>query len=333
MTAIAILDPSIIGDDCRPSPNLGDGIIAQAVEREVLSLFPQAHVHRVSTHTSISPGNLERIQRSDWVFVGGSNLLGNGKFIWNRLRWWRQWQLNLRQANRIGRAILLGVGWRQYEQRVGYYTAALYRRVLSPNAVHSVRDAYTQGQLAHIGRRKVVNTCCPTVWPLIGKPEQDFSKDKADHVLAMLTDYMPDHASDSALLDLLLRKYRHVYFWPQGSGDAAYVARLGVKLHVLEPSWACLSQFLRETACDYVGTRLHGGIQCLLAGRRSLILRIDNRATEMGRHIRIPMAARDDMQAISEWVDGPTVTSLGGDPEPVRIWRSQFLQPKTEEQS
>ena len=35
---------------------------------------------------------------------------------------------------------------------------------------------------------------------------------------------------------------------------------------------------IQDTECDYIGTRLHGGIRALQHGRRSLILSVDNRA-------------------------------------------------------
>ena len=46
---------------------------------------------------------------------------------------------------------------------------------------------------------------------------------KADDVLLMLTDYNKNRPVDRELLDLLFSQYKHVYFWPQGSGDARYV--------------------------------------------------------------------------------------------------------------
>ena len=91
----------------------------------------------------------------------------------------------------------------------------------------------------------------------------------------------------------------------------------------LEALDACLSAFVD---LDYVGTRLHGGIKCLIAGKRSLILEVDNRAAEIAKETGLPALPRTDMANIEKWVKVGWKSELWIDEKPVRKWREQFAR-------
>ena len=58
-------------------------------------------------------------------------------------------------------------GWRgaqKYGQHIGAYTAHIYKRILSSEFMHSVRDSFTEEQLRSVGINNVINTGCPTMW-------------------------------------------------------------------------------------------------------------------------------------------------------------------------
>jgi hypothetical protein len=322
---ICILDPGIRDNHGSNSMNLGDVIIQEAVTREVGSLFGTCDIVRVSTHAAMKREHISKIQDSKYVFVGGSNLLGNGIFSIRRLKWWRQWKVSLSDARQIGNAILLGVGWREYEGNTGWYTRSILREILSKQALHSVRDEYTAKKLRAIGFENVINTGCPTMWPLAELKQAEIPTHKADNVLIMLTDYRCDIELDAGLLEILVSNYKKVYCWPQGHGDRAYVSNFGYPVEMLDHSMDAIREFLEtQDNCDCVGTRLHGGILCLFAKKRTLIIRIDNRAAEISRENSLPTIERDDFGGILRWIRGPSKIEIRINKEPIDRWKKQF---------
>jgi hypothetical protein len=144
----------------------------------------------------------------------------------------------------------------------------------------------------------------------------------------MLTDYMRNPELDAKLLALLVSTYEKVFFWPQGRNDLEYFRSLNFPIQPLEHSLTALNEFLSsDLSFDYVGTRLHGGVQCLLAGRRPLVLEVDNRAREIARDTGFPTAARDDFDAIRRWITGPTNLNIRIDVKAIAQWRGQFQTP------
>ena len=299
MDRVCLLDPSITSRDGEPPANLGDLIIRQAVVRELADLFPGAEVVSVPTQLPLLPAELDVVAGSDHVVVGGTNLLSS------HVSRYRQWHLTPADAGRIGsRVVLLGVGWWQYQDDPDAETAALLRSALSATGVHSVRDGYARDKLAAIGLANVVNTGCPTMWPLAAAGRRPVPTEKADAALVMLTDYAKDRRRDAALLDLLFDRYPRVYFWPQGSGDDRYAAEFDRPLIRVDRSLAALDQLLvGGEPIDAIGTRLHGGVRCLLGGHRTLVIGIDNRAAEIARHTRLPVVPRGRLDLVSNWID------------------------------
>jgi hypothetical protein len=281
------------------------------------------------------PEHFKNMRDCGRVFVGGSNLLGNSVFSRQclkrgRLRRWRQWKVSLGDARRIQNAILLGASWWRYEGKTGFYTRSILRAALSEDVLHSVRDEYTKEKLKLVGIENVVNTGCPTMWPLENLNPVTLPTEKANNVLTMLTGTQKAPELDAKLLEVLFAKYRHVYCWPQGGGDRDYVVGLSFPITVLEHSLGALEDFAHEEKkFDYIGTRLHGGIFCLNAGRRVLILRTDNRATEISKDTGLNAVAWDDFDSILRWIDGPSKTEIRINSESIHRWRNQFKTAKS----
>jgi polysaccharide pyruvyl transferase WcaK-like protein len=228
-------------------------------------------------------------------------------------------------------AILCGVGWQHYQPPVTFFTRVLLFFALSRTHFHSVRDSYTKKKLASCGIWNVVNTSCPTLWGLAGQRRVVNAQKPARTVLLMLTDYRKDEEADARLVSCLGGHYESIYFWPQGEMDLSYfqclVANMSLKPVVLDRSLDALDAFLSTTPdLDYVGTRLHGGIRCLLAGKRSLILEVDNRATEIASETGLPTLPRTDLENIEKWVKEGWKSEIAVDEKPITKWRAQFTK-------
>ena len=120
---------------------------------------------------------------------------------------------------------------------------------------------------------------------------------KAKAVVTTITDYRRDPERDSQMIAILSRNYDHVYLWLQGRHDEEYLQTLDVpaNLSTIPSSLEAYEEVLRKGGVDYVGTRLHAGIHALNYKIRSIILAVDNRATEMGRDMNLPVIQRDQL--------------------------------------
>ena len=77
---------------------------------------------------------------------------------------------------------------------------------------------------------------------------------------------------------------------------------------------------------DYVGTRLHGGIEALNHGRRSLVLAVDNRATEIGKDTNLPVMDRKSaVELIEERINSSWATEIVLPNDNISLWKSQFV--------
>jgi polysaccharide pyruvyl transferase WcaK-like protein len=306
------------------SGNGGDFIIMDAALRQLDACFPLAQRIHFTTHEKLSRTS-RRLQRDIAFNVAcGTNLLHSHMAIV------KQWQIGLLASRWMKPVILLGVGWRSRASRAtSPYTRWLLKALLSREGLHSVRDSYTRKKLEEIGIRNVVNTACPTMWPLTPDFCARIPAEKGEDAVATLTDYSPDPQRDRQLIDALCRAYRRVYFWCQGSGDHAYLSSLG-KQGAVELIGANLTSFdalLADgaLALDYVGTRLHGGIRALQHGRRTLIVGIDHRAEEKRHDFNLPVvdryAAADVLQRV---IRAPAACDIRIPLESIQRWKEQF---------
>jgi polysaccharide pyruvyl transferase WcaK-like protein len=316
---LGLFDPGLEDNHGTISSNLGDLIIQEAVNRELKTLFGPVEPLRISTQARMTPELRRRMRECEQLFVGGTNLLSS------HMREYKQWQIGGLDAWLIRQAVLLGVGWWQYQDQPDLYTRFILRRALSKSILHSVRDSYTQKKLQSIGFKNVLNTGCPTMWPLADFDYSRVPADRSPAVLVMLTDYLPDRELDGKLLALVTSAYEKVYFWPQGRNDLEYFKSLNFPSETLAHSFTALNDFINsDLRFDYIGTRLHGGVQCLLAGRRPLVLEVDNRAKEIARDTGFPTVARDGFDAIRRWITGSTSFNIKMNSEAIAQWRGQF---------
>ncbi len=75
---------------------------------------------------------------------------------------------------------------------------------------------------------------------------------------------------------------------------------------------------------DFVGARLHGGIRALQRGRRALIVPVDNRAAEISKSTVLPVASRDEPEAIERWILDPQPTRIVLPWSAIAQWKAQF---------
>jgi hypothetical protein len=322
---VLLWTPGIENHQGRLASNLGDQIIEEAVVEQLLQMFKgSASVEKVSTHMRFGPAERRLVDKSDLVFVGGSNLLSSymdGYF---------QWDLTFANALRVRRAVLMGCGWWRDQGQANRYTRLLLATVLNWHYRHSVRDSQAQAQLEAINPGPVrlvrpVNTGCPTMWSFVDQHRVSRRTTRADVVVTMLTDYDRDPVADLAMLKLLNENYSKVAFWPQGRDDLDYARKLGFDGIVIERSLPALDRFLADhPQVDYVGTRLHGGIRCMKANARCLILTIDNRSRSISNDTGLPTAARGDHLFLKNWINGSAAPQLTIPEHSIRAWRQQF---------
>jgi Polysaccharide pyruvyl transferase len=300
---MCLFDPALQRNDGTPSANLGDLIIQEAVQRELTNIFGQQKLLHLSTHSFPKSEHIQAAKQCELSFVGGTNLLSS------TMNENRQWHF--------------------YQPKPNLQTAFILKLVLSRKYIHSVRDSYTEAQLKSVGIRNVLNTGCPTMWALADIPSHEIPMHKSENALLMLTDYAPEPELDYKLLQLVCANYKKVFVWLQGKRDGTYLSDLAPdltsRLTTIEHSYDAFQQFLASgISFDYIGTRLHGGVKCLLNRRRSLVIAIDNRAAEIAKDTNLPTAARADFDKIMRWIESPSPTRISLNTEVIEQWRSQF---------
>jgi len=334
---ISVLDTSICTE------NIGDFIIMEAVRRELADLFPDEHHVNIPTHDVLGPEAVRLLKESRCGIVGGTNLISSNmepapmrgtlrhkfrKFFRPSVERCNQWRLTRKDRRLLPKKlILLGVGWWQYQASPLPYTRALLRSVLHEDMLHSVRDEYTSDMLKAAGFKNVLNTSCVTLWRLDADHLAKVPSSKAPEVISTLTYYKPAPEMDRKMLVTLLSNYDKVHLWIQGSKDRAYAASIGGDLPIsfISPNLPAFDWLLqRAPAIDYVGTRLHAGIRALQMRRRTLIVSVDNRATEISRDTGLPVLERSDVDLLSELINRNDPICLKLPWENISRWREQF---------
>ena len=292
-----------------------------AVRIELRHVFPDAFFINAPTHDYLGKEALKSFEESRFSIVGGTNLLSGNMNEYN------QWKINLLTSRRIKNAVLMGVGWWQYQDTVNRYTKLLLRRILSDKYIHSVRDSYAENKLCSIGIDNVVTTGCPTMWCLDPEHCKAIPNHPSEEVVVTLTDYNTHPEHDQALIALVKRHYAKVYVWLQGQGDHRYLKTwLDKDVQLLMPSLDHYDHILADPnrKIDYVGTRLHAGIRALRHRRRSIILSVDNRATEMGNDFGLPIVDRSDIDSIESKVTSTFPTEIRLPKAKIDQWKNQF---------
>lgn len=314
---ISVYDTTICDD------NLGNQIIMDAINPVIEKVFRDAFIIKLQYLEKFGRPSHRHIRESKYTFFGGTNALSS------QMNRYSQMGFTLADAMRVNNVVLVGVGWWQYQKEPNLYTRYLLRRILHRDVIHSVRDEYTKNHLLSIGIENVINTSCPTVWGLSEAHCAKIPVHKNRKAVCTLTDYHQNPAADAVFLRLMIEKYEHCYLWLQGAGDREYFNSLGLPAGAIElipPKLSVYDQLLMEEEVDYIGTRLHAGVRALQRGRRALILGIDNRALEIGKHIGLNVCDRKDIDAISHFCQGGEATRLSIPEKEIQRWQQQFVE-------
>jgi polysaccharide pyruvyl transferase WcaK-like protein len=313
---ISVLDTSIA------TKNLGDEIIVDSVYRELNDIFKHDTMFfKVPTHERISRHSHRIINSSEYSFVAGTNILSSKyNIIKSNL-----WNINIYDAIKINRIVLMGVGWGDYQSNPSFLSKLLYDKVLDKNVFHSVRDSYTKKKLETIGVVNVINTGCPTIWQLTPEFCSGIPSKKARDVVCTLTDYRIDKEKDKVMIDILNRYYENVYFWIQGSKDLEYVQTISSSVKIVGPSLYAYDKLLSDHEdIDYIGTRLHAGIRAMQKKKRTIIIGIDNRALEKKKDFGINVVNRNEISSLPDIVSKRMSTNLTIDFASINKWKEQF---------
>jgi len=302
---------------------MGDHIITEAAYNQLKFLLDGAFLYEVSTHLPVSK-RLNSVKDFDYRFVFGSNLL-RGKMN----RRFRQWDINILNANKIGSCILVGAGWWQYGDDPNYYTKKLYEKVLTRNFYHSVRDSYTEKQLKKIGFKNVLNTACPSMWQLNEEHCSKIPESKSEDVVCTINNFKKNLWQYKNMIEILQDNYKNIYLWLQGDKDYDCINkmfRLGLDnkaIKFISPSLEDYDCILQKNV-DYVGTRLHGGIRALQKFKRTIIIGIDNRAIEKQKDFNIKCLPKDKIDELPNIINSRFSTEIKIPVENIRQWKSQF---------
>ncbi|EEX95049.1 capsular exopolysaccharide biosynthesis protein (Wzm) [Vibrio orientalis CIP 102891 = ATCC 33934] len=321
---LGVLNTSIV------STNLGDEVIMNSAQQELVELFPLAQKVQFPTHERLTRVGFKRQREVSVNFLCGTNCL-NSHMLFKR-----QWNVGFVNTFLMAPTVALGVGWGSYEGDPDIYTRSLLKRMLSDSHLHSVRDSYTESKLRACGIGNVINTGCPTLWRLTPSSLSLISSKKGKDVVFTLTDYRPNREADAVMISVLQHLYRKVYFWIQGSKDFEYYQLLPIEhsvIEVISPSIDSITQlFSLNPELDYVGTRLHGGVLALQHHKRSIIIGVDNRAKEKQKDFGLPVIFRPEVateldnykRALIDRVEMPLEVSLRIPFENISTWKSQF---------
>lgn len=303
--------------------NLGDNIIMHYCNTILDDLFSDYRTVPVGTHLLPTQIQEREIAKSAYKIVCGTNLLTS--HIESHWRWILP--EGFRGKCRYRNVILLGVGWGEYQDECSDYSRMIYRTMLHPGVLHSVRDQYTLEKLRQAGFHNVINTGCPTTWALTPEFCKKIPTRKAREVVTTITDYRRDPERDNEMLAILSRNYDHIHLWLQGAKDGEYLKTLNVpaNLTTIPATLSDYEALLRPGKVDYVGTRLHAGIHALNHGVRSIILAVDNRATEMGRDIHLPVLQRENIsRELEAKIREEFATDIQIDQQAICRFKAQF---------
>lgn len=324
----------VLFDTSMATLNHGDEIIMESFLKNGADLLDGHFVTRFPTHapcfhfyqqTKRNPRYVF-VKQADHKFICGTNLLSNKIYIP-----WHFWNINPFTYHCYKDAVLVGVGCSAFPEgsdRPHWYSKMLYSKFLSKKYKHSVRDEHTKRIVENIcGKGSAINTGCPTLWGMTKEHCRQIPTQKASRVVFTISDYSIDRVNDQRLIDLLNRQYETVYFWPQGTRDMQYFQTLAntENIRVVSPSVQAYAALLSEGDIDFVGTRLHAGIYAMQHKVRSVILSVDNRASDMAETYHLNVLRRDDPN-LEATLCGEIVTDVNIDEDAIAEFKQQFLK-------
>ena len=311
---MAFFDPSL------DTENLGDSIISHYCRKALSEYMDCDSVYAIQTHYKPDASARRKLLKYRSKIIFGTNLISQE---WDYYSIWAMPRSLLGYRNTIA----MGVGSRSRSGYISNASRLVYRSIFSKQGIHSVRDSYTEWLFHQMGIHNVINTGCPTLWNLTPEHCNNIPRKKAQSVICTITDYDRHPTQDAKMLAILKEEYEQVYIWVQGKEDLEYINMLisDDSVTVVERSLEKYIELLTPGAIDYVGTRLHAGICALNHGVRSLVISIDNRATEMGNDFILPVISRALIDvSLREWINEEKETRLELPWEKIKLWKSQF---------
>lgn len=322
MKSILLFDTSIA------TLNTGDEIINVSLRKNWPEIYKNNYIMTFPTHTptfywwqNLLMKKNKIYANADLKFLCGTNILYT-----NMLRPEPAWNVFVTNTEIAKNTICVGAGIGINSKKTTFYTKLLYRKILSLKYIHSVRDEKTKDFLESLGY-KAVNTGCPTLWGLTPEFCQFIPTRKSDRVICTLTSYEADRTNDQRMIDILLKNYKEVFFWPQSIGDVEYIKTLKntENVKIVDPNLKAYDEIL-NTEIDYVGNRLHGGIFAMQHKCRSIIISIDYRAKEMSETYSFACISRESIEAeLDEKINAEWGTRIEGlDFSKIEQWKRQF---------
>lgn len=315
-------------DTAFASFNKGDDIIMECTRKELASLLENNFELNLPTH--ITSFHWYQVYKNStayrtyadckWKFIGGSNVM-----VPNLLTHYAQWNLNIFNYQPFIGTIMVGVGaGAGAEQGSNWYTRYIYQHMLNRDYYHSARDERSKLYMESLGL-KAINTGCVTMWMLTPEHCAQIPTQKAEKVVFTITAGCFDER-DQIMLDVLLRNYQEVYFWPQGHEDYDKFVKMNNsdKVHVLQASKEAYDNYLTNNDTDYVGTRLHGGVYAMRHKRRAIIIAIDERARAINEKNHLNCIEKDNIQQLDGMVNSEFATNIVMPFEEIQRWKKQF---------
>lgn len=309
--------------------NVGDEIINKSIQLNWPEIYNENYVLTMPTHTpsyhwwqNLLMKKHKIYENADYKFLCGTNILYT-----NMLRPEPGWNLFLGNTKLAKNTICIGTGIGKNSNRVNLYTKLFYKKVLSREYIHSVRDDAAKELLLNMGF-KAVNTGCPTLWGLTPEFCAKIPRGKAKDAIITLTSYQANLENDQLMIDIVLKNYDNVYFWPQSIKDLEYIKKLKNTndIKIVPPNIHAYDKILNNNI-DYIGNRLHGGIFALQHVCRSIIIGIDYRVEEMGKRFSIPYIMREEIsEKLDKLINSSWETKIIGlDFDAIEQWKKQFM--------
>lgn len=314
MDRIVAFDTSIV------SENGGDNIIMESCNEILREIFPEDFIIHLPTHDRIGSFGRQYCQSVKYKILCGTNILAS------RMPRFTMWDAKLSDIKYLQGTCLLGAGWREYEGDPNLYSKHFWKKVLSNDLIHSVRDSYTEEKLKKLGFENVVNTSCPTMWILTPEHCAQVPTTKANNVLTTVTNYRTNPEEDKKMLDILCKNYDKVYIWIQALEDYNNLKSFYdiEKLNIVDPSLEALDKTLEMDDLEYCGTRLHAGIRALDHKKRTTIIAKDNRALEIGKDTELNVIKSEELDSLESKINSNFETKLSLPWENIETWKNQF---------
>ena len=322
MKNIVILDTTV------GSMNVGDNVIKHSIDIALNNLYRNNHVRSFPTRTIAFPwyqmkvdSRVNYVTNADYKFVCGTNLLHSCMaHIVN------QWNINLFNYKTVKNAILLGVGGEKGKRiYLDPYTRWLYKKVLSSEYIHSVRDERTKKILDDLGIDSI-NTGCPTLWGFNKEFCKSIPTKKSNKVIFTLHHGRRDINGDQKLIDIINNNYEEVYFFPQTPYDVEYVKSFHNISHIkiLPSNLEAYTNILNGLDIDYVGIRLHGGIYAMQHKKRAILIMVDERMRDINRSNGLNCIDRDNLEKLEDMINSEFETKVIINQKAIDTWLGQF---------